>query len=237
VTGASSGVGRRMAERLAGKGATLGLLGRDESRLEETAASCRRSGAGAVACSAGDVSVEADVDRAFATFERDLGATDILANCAGISLPDRIRLEDIPSELWRTMFDTNVLGTYLTCRRALPGMKARGSGFVVNIGSTGAHVALPGVSSYAASKFAVRALTDSMLQECEGLGIRVCLVSAGPINTPTWDKMRRPAPMPRDAMLQPDDIADAAIWLLERPTRVRCDEILLRPVRKPQLDF
>jgi NADP-dependent 3-hydroxy acid dehydrogenase YdfG len=86
------------------------------------------------------------------------------------------------------------------------------------------------VSVYAASKFAVRALTDSLIEECDGSGVRVVLVSAGPINTPFGDTFNGQPPMEREQMPQPDDLADAALWLIERPANVRIDEILLRPL-------
>jgi NADP-dependent 3-hydroxy acid dehydrogenase YdfG len=107
----------------------------------------------------------------------------------------------------------------------------------VNIGSTAAHVALPGSSIYAASKHAVRAFTDSMIAESDGTGVRVSMVSSGPINTPIWDERAAPAGVPRDAMLQPDDIADTIIWLIERRPGVRIDEVLMRPARLEPLSL
>lgn len=233
VTGASSGVGRRVAERLAGQGARLGLMGRDAARLAETAATCRAAGA-ATASAAGDIADAAYVTAAMADFEQELGAPDILVNCAGISLPRRMALEEIDPATWERMIETNLRGTYLTCHAVIAGMKARGRGAIVNIGSTAAHVAKPGVSAYAASKFAVRALTDALIEECDGTGVRIAMVSSGPINTPIWDKAEKPPAVERQHMVQADDIADAVLWLIERPANLRIDEILLRPAaRRP----
>lgn len=231
VTGASSGVGRRLAERLVAEGASVGLLGRDAERLGETADACRALG-GKVALAAGDIADAAYVANAVAQFERELGAADILVNCAGISLPRRMAVEEIDPSTWDRMIETNVRGTYLTCHNLVAGMKARGRGAIVNIGSTAAHVAKPGVSAYAASKFAVRALTDALIEECDGTGVRVCMVSSGPINTPIWEKASKAPPMERQFMVQPDDVADAVLWLIGRPANVRADEILLRPVAR-----
>ena len=231
VTGASSGVGRRVAERLAAQGVRLGLLGRDAARLAETAAACRALGAEAEVA-AGDIADADYVAAALAGFEQVFGAPDILVNSAGISLPRRMTLEEIDPDSWDRMIETNVRGTYLTCHHLVAGMKARGHGAIVNIGSTAAHIARPGVSAYAASKFAVRALTDALIEECDGTGVRVCMVSSGPINTPIWDKASKAPPMERQFMVQSDDIADAVLWLIERPANVRIDEILLRPVAR-----
>jgi NADP-dependent 3-hydroxy acid dehydrogenase YdfG len=228
ITGASSGLGKRMAERFAMAGASVTVLGRDAAKLDDTARLCRAAGAAALAV-AGEISDEAHVDEAFRQAEAEFGQVDIVVNCAGISLSTRQQLEELDPALWDRMIETNLRGTFLACRRALPKMKARGFGGIVNIGSTGAHIARPGVSVYAASKFAVRAITDSLIEECDGTGVRICLVSAGPINTPFWDTFTGKPPMERGQMLQPDDLADAALWLLERPPNVRVDEILLRP--------
>ena len=228
ITGASSGLGKRMAERFAMAGANVVLLGRDGGKLDETARLCRAAGARTLAVT-GEIADEQHVAKAFAQAERELGPVDIVVNCAGISLSTRHKLEDIAPALWDRMIGTNLRGTFLTCRQAIPGMKARGHGAIVNIGSTGAHIARPGVSVYAASKFAVRALTDSLIEECDGSGVRICLVSAGPINTPFWETFTGTPPMQATQMLQPDDLADAALWLIERPANVRVDEILLRP--------
>lgn len=229
VTGASSGLGRRVAERLAAAGARLVLLGRDAGRLEEAAAACREAGATAEAL-AGDIGDEAHVAAAFELAER-AGPVGILVNAAGISLPRRMMLEEIAPDRWDAMIRTNLRGTYLTCARAVGPMKDRGTGAIVNIGSTAARIARPGVSAYAASKFAVRALTEALVEETAGTGVRVALVSSGPIATPIWDKADTPPPLPFDAMAQPDDIADAVLWLIERPARIRTDEILVRPSR------
>lgn len=228
ITGASSGLGKRMAERFAAAGANVTVLGRDADKLDETADLCRAAGAQVLAVT-GEIADEVHVAEAFARTEQQFGAIDILVNCAGISLSTRRKVEEIEPELWDRMIETNLRGTFLACRQAIPGMKARGQGAIVNIGSTGAHIARPGVSVYAASKFAVRALTDSLIEECDGSGVRICLVSAGPINTPFWDGFTGTPPMQTTQMLQPDDLADAALWLIERPANVRVDEILLRP--------
>ncbi len=160
VTGASSDFGRRVAERLAEKGANVGLLGRDGARLEQAAESCRTAGVKA-AFAAGDISDADYVDKAFTTFEAELGPIGIVVNVAGVSQTARSDVEHIDPDAWDRMIATNLRGTFLTCHRALPGMKSRQRGAIVNIGSTGAHIARPQVSVYAASKFAVRALTDS----------------------------------------------------------------------------
>lgn len=237
VTGASSGLGQRAAERLAGEGVNVGLLGRDVQRLEAVAARCRASGV-RTHIAAGNMADDRYVAAAYDGIAAALGQIDIVVNCAGVSLTQRLRIGDVPLAIWDEMQQTNVRGTFLTCNYAATDMKKRGRGTIVNIGSTAAHVALPGVGPYAASKFAVRGLTEAMAQECDGTGVRVCLVSSGPIDTPYWD--RRPVPptsVERNAMLRPDDIVDAILWLITRPKGVRVDEILLRPARQGPVEI
>jgi NADP-dependent 3-hydroxy acid dehydrogenase YdfG len=230
VTGASRGLGSRVALRLAGKGARLALLGRNPGRLEAMAQECRAVGAEVLA-TAGEIGEAGYVTQAFDRIESEFGLPDILVNCAGISLPGKLGFDQIPPAMFEEMMRTNVTGTYLTCFRVFAPMKQRGSGVIVNIGSTAAHVALAGSSIYAASKHAVRAFTDSMIAESDGSGVRVCMVSSGPINTPIWDSRPAPAGVPREAMLQPDDIADTILWLIERRDGIRIDEVLMRPSR------
>ncbi len=234
VTGASRGLGSQVALRLAQKGAKVMLLGRNRGRLEAVAQECRAAGSQALAI-AGEIADAAYVNQAFDRVEKEFGLPDILINCAGISLPGRLGFDQIAPDMFHEMMQTNVTGTYLTCFRVFGSMKKRGSGVIVNIGSTAAHWALPGSSIYAASKHAVRAFTDSMIAEADGTGVRVCLVSSGPINTPIWDTRPAPAGVPREAMLQADDIADTILWLIERRDGIRIDEVLMRPSRlEPQ---
>jgi NADP-dependent 3-hydroxy acid dehydrogenase YdfG len=235
VTGASSGLGQCIAERLAAEGMNVGILGRDPKRLEAVAARCRTFGV-KVHAVPGDLADAQYIAKAYESVTSALGPIDVVVNNAAISQTQRLRVGDVPLDLWDEMQQTNVRGTFVLCNIAVTDMKKRGRGAIVNIGSTAAHVVLPGVGPYAASKFAVRALTDAIAQECDGTGVRVCLVSSGPINTPFWDRRPSPPPMERDAMVQPDDVFDAILWLITRPKNVRCDEILLRPARTSPLE-
>ena len=162
--------------------------------------------------------------------EEELGPIDILINSAGVSQSGKEYLENINSQAWDLNLETNLRGTYLTCHHLIGAMKARGRGTIVNIGSTGAHRCLPGNTAYSASKFAVRALTEGLAEECDGTGVRVHLISPGPVDTNIWDKKINPPELEeREHMLRADDIADIALWLISRPAHIRIDEIIVRP--------
>src|SRR5262245_29679686 len=107
VTGASSGLGRRVAERLAGEGADIGLLGRDRARLDAVAATCRAAGVRAHAV-AGDIADDAHVASALDAIEAALGPIDVVVNNAGVSLTQRRRIGEVPLAIWDEMQATNV---------------------------------------------------------------------------------------------------------------------------------
>ena len=180
-----------------------------------------------------DVTDAEAIDQAIRSVEASLGAISVLVNCAGVSLPARLPLEELTSEQWDRVLETNVRGTYLTCHKLIGGMKQRGEGVVVNIGSTAAHRSLAGNTAYSASKHAVRALTEGLAEECGGTGVRVTSVSPGPVNTSIWDKkLAPPDASERAAMLQPEDIATTVLWLITRPDHVRIDEVIIQPASR-----
>lgn len=258
VTGASSGIGRAIAVRLAQDGCDVGLVGRDPGRLREVAEEIRSLGARAGTRAAGtrapetgtpgtraagnrvvgvravtavaDVRKEEDVVRAIQTVQEELGPIDIAVNSAGISLPEFRDVEHLSPAQWQEMIEINLHGTYYVCHHLVPQMKKRRKGAIVNVGSTAAHRCLPGNTAYAASKYGVRALTEGLAEECDGTGVRVFLVSPGPVDTPIWDKKSEPVDQAwRAELLRPEDIAEIVSWWLHLPPRVRIDEILVRP--------
>ena len=235
VTGASRGLGSRVAlVRLAQKGAKVMLLGRNRGRLEAVAQECRAAGSHALAI-AGEIADAAYVNQAFDRVEKEFGLPDILINCAGISLPGRLGFDQIAPDMFHEMMQTNVTGTYLTCFRVFGSMKKRGSGVIVNIGSTAAHWALPGSSIYAASKHAVRAFTDFDDRRGRRHGREGLPGQFGPNQYAYLGHEARTGRRSAGGMLQADDIADTILWLIERRDGIRIDEVLMRPSRlEPQ---
>jgi NADP-dependent 3-hydroxy acid dehydrogenase YdfG len=233
VTGSSRGIGRAVAVHLARSGYDVGLTGRDADALASVAHEVRAVGARA-STHRGDVTEPDDVRRTLAAVEAGLGPLDVVVNAAGVAQRALTPLESFEIDEWDANIATNLRGAFLVCRHALAGLKERGRGAIVNIGSTGSHRSLPGNAAYAASKFGVRALHEALAEECEGTGVRVHLVSPGPVDTPIWNaKVVPPGDDLRSVMLRPEDVADVVVWLLTRPPRVRIDEVIVRPRRLP----
>jgi short-subunit dehydrogenase len=175
ITGASSGIGAALAREFARHGAAVALAARRTERLEALAEELRRSGhrALAVAC---DVTRDGDVERALAAARAAFGRIDVVVANAGFGVVgnvERLSLED-----YRRQFETNVFGVLRTVWASLDDVK-RSRGRVVIIGSVAGYVATPGSSPYAMSKFAVRALAESLGHELARHGVSVTLISPG----------------------------------------------------------
>jgi short-subunit dehydrogenase len=175
VTGASSGLGAELARQYAQRGAQLVLLARRRARLEALAAELRALGAGVVVME-GDVTTEGVVAKAIeAAAARGWGIDVVYAN-AGFGVAgalQRLALDD-----YRRQFETNVFGLLRTVYEALPALRAS-RGRLVLVGSVNGYVASPGMSAYAMSKFAVRALAESLQGDLRPDGISVTLISPG----------------------------------------------------------
>ena len=180
VTGASSGLGRALAIRLARSGARVVLTGRSEARLEAVRTELAAEGIAPdrVPTCVADLTVPADRDRliAFAS-DRFGGALDLLVNSAGVGATGHFDTHD-PATL-RAVFEINVFALAELTRAALPLMRAGQSPWLVNLGSIVARRGLPGRSEYSASKFAVAGFTESIRSEWIKFGIRVMLLNPG----------------------------------------------------------
>ncbi len=172
VTGASSGIGRATALRLARDGASVVAAARNTDRLETLAAS--HPGITAVRC---DVTVEADRARLVA----EAGPLDVLVNNAGVGWMGQV--ESMPADAVRTLVETNVVALIDLTRRVLPGMIERRLGHVVNIASVASWVAFPPYTVYSATKFAVQGFSEGLRRELLGRGVTAGTVNPGPIVT------------------------------------------------------
>ena len=225
VTGASRGIGLAAARALAGAGAQVVMLARGR---DELAARAGEIGAGAIALPC-DVSDHDAVDSAAAAAQTAIGrAPDILVNNAGafaLAQVDRMDTTD-----FERIVSVNLVAPFHLVRTFLPGMRERGAGHLVTIGSIADRMIYPENGAYAASKFGLRALHEVMRTELRGSGIRATLISPGPVDTPLWDPVAS-APRgditPRSAMLAADAVADAIVFVVTRPPAVNIDELRL----------
>ena len=224
VTGASRGIGRAISAALAAEGGDVVMLAR---RADALRAAARDIGQRAtpLPCDVSDLRVVTDT---IASLVTERGSPDVLVNNAGLF--PLAAIESTSDEEVAATLRTNVAAPFALIRAVLPGMRARGSGHIVNIGSVADHATLPENGAYAASKHALRALHLVLREELRGSGVRATLVSPGPVNTPVWDPIdpdRRPGFTPRAAMLASDAVAAAVVFAVTQPPDVNIDELRL----------
>ena len=230
VTGASLGVGLATVSALAARGMNVVAAARDLPRLEAAVGGIEPTLRHHVTAVAADVRSESDVQGLVQQAVERYGRLDVLVNSAGVSMSARTRLADSTSAEWHKLIDTNLTGTYLMCREALRHLEDAPDGYILNVQSTAAYRASPGVSLYAASKFGVRALSEALIEEYRNSNIRITSVSPGPIDTNIWShKLEPPSAEKRALMLRPDDIAELFAFLLERPRHMHIPDITVTP--------
>jgi meso-butanediol dehydrogenase / (S,S)-butanediol dehydrogenase / diacetyl reductase len=220
ITGAGRGIGRATASRLAGEGATLAILDRDEAAADAAAAALSEAGAKALALAA-DITerpaIEAAIERALGHF----GRIDVLVNNAARALKGN--LEQTTPEDWVSELAGTLTGAFLVTRLVLPGMVERGRGAIVNVGSVNGLLAL-GNPAYSAAKAGLLNFTKSLATEYGKNGIRANMVSPGTIRTesPSWQKRQALDPdvfeklarwYPVGRVGRPEDIAAAIAFL------------------------
>jgi NADP-dependent 3-hydroxy acid dehydrogenase YdfG len=234
VTGATSGFGEAIARRLAAEGSSLAITGRREDRLEKVADEIRREHRVPVATLAFDVRDRAATEQALSQADGLLAKVDLLVNNAGLALALETVQAGDPAD-WDQMIDTNVKGLLYMTRAVLPGMVERRRGHVVNIGSVAGHIVYAGGAVYAATKFAVRAISDALRYDVLGTGVRVTNVEPGLAETEfslvrfQGDRERAAAVYKGVEPLRAEDIADAVLWAVTRPPHVNVQSILLMP--------
>ena len=225
VTGASSGIGAATAKHLAQAGYDLVLGARRLDKLQAVAQPLR---ARAITL---DVTDAASV----AAFCEQIPAVNVLVNNAGgaLGLEPVAEAED---EKWRTMFESNVLGTMRMTRTLLPKLEASGRGHIVVIGSIAGFEVYPGGAGYAAAKHAERALAETLRLELLGKPIRVTEIAPGLVETEFslvrfgGDAERATKPYQGMTPLTADDVADAIVWAVTRPPHVNIDQMTIRPL-------
>jgi len=225
VTGASRGIGRAIAQALIDAGARVALIARNEIPLREVAE--RSDGRGlAIAC---DVSIAAHVMSAVEIIDDAFGgAPDVLVNNAGAF--NLATIDSLDPSAFSTDLETNLVAPVRFARAFLPGMRARGRGHIVSIGSVVDRTVFPENAAYAASKHGMRALHEVLRLETRGSGVRATLISPGPVDTPVWDAIdpdNRAGFTPRAQMLSAQAVADAVLYAVTQPPDVNVDELRL----------
>jgi NADP-dependent 3-hydroxy acid dehydrogenase YdfG len=223
VTGASRGIGAAVARRLAASGARVALLARSRDALRALA---EEIGGGAVAIPC-DVRDPETLTRALGELPDLIGGVpQIVVNNAGAFFITPV--DETSVEAFSAMLAVNLTAPFAVVRALLPAMRGAGAGHIVNIGSIADRMTFPGNGAYAASKYGLRALHEVLRAELRGSGIRVSLVSPGPVDTELWnpiDPDRQPGFTPRAEMLDPDAVADAVDYVVTARADLNVDEM------------
>jgi NADP-dependent 3-hydroxy acid dehydrogenase YdfG len=229
VTGASSGIGAATARQLARAGFHVVAGARRSDRLEPLA---EEVGATTLAL---DVTDPASVDAFTAAVADRHGHADLLVNNAGAAL-GLDPVADGHDQDWQTMLDTNVVGLLRVTRGFLPLLRAAPHAHIVNLGSIAGFEVYPGGAGYAASKHAVRAITQTLRLELNGEPIRITEIAPGMVETEFsltrfhGDQSRADQVYAGVQPLTADDIADCVVWAVTRPPHVDIDFMVVRPV-------
>ncbi len=229
VTGSTKGIGRAIAEALLEAGARVAVSARDEGEVAAAGKELSRAHAKRVLAYRCDVRREGDVTALFEETEHVFGGVDILVNNAGVGLFRN--LEDMSLDQWNSVIETNLTGVFLCSRAAIPRMKKRGGGYIVNISSLAGRNAFPTATAYNASKFGLNGMSDALMQEVRHDGIKVTHLMPGSVATHFNDH----TPGPEDAWkIQPVDIARIVLDLLTQDPRTLASAVEIRPSKPPK---
>jgi NAD(P)-dependent dehydrogenase (short-subunit alcohol dehydrogenase family) len=227
VTGGTKGIGFSIAEALAKNGASVFICGRDERDLN--AAIERLSSTGRVAGGVCDVRDEAQVKAMLAACGKTFGGVDILVNNAGMGYFGRT-VEEMSGEEFRETLETNLFGVFYACHHALPLIKRRGAGYIINISSLAGQNPHPRMAAYNASKFGLNGFSEALMQEVRQDNIKVSYICPGSVNT---DFGGDTASDEKAWQLQPADIAEVVVDLLSFDKRALPSKIEIRPSSPP----
>ena len=225
VTGGTRGIGRAIATRLVGVGANVAITGRIESEIENAISELNKIGPGTVSGYVCDVRNYDRVKSLFAAF----GGVDILINNAGVGIFSSV--ESMSPEDFRAVLETNVFGVFYCCHEAIPLMRQRGGGYIINISSLAGANPHAEMAAYNASKFGLNGFSEALMQEVRHDGIKVTYIMPGSVNTEFGGD--EPSEQ-KSWQLQPDDIARVVLDLLEYPGRALPSRIEIRPSRPPR---
>ncbi len=229
VTGATRGIGRAIAKSLADAGAVVAITARSEEDLASAVSRLNERKSGHAVGYVCDVRDYEQVKAVFAEVAEDLGGVDILINNAGIGLFEPV--ETITPEDFRAVLETNLFGVFYCCHEAIPLMKQRGGGYIINISSLAGANAHPRMAAYNASKFGLNGFSEALMQEVRHDNIKVSYIMPGSVNTefggdePSSEKSWQ---------LQPDDVAQVVLDLLAAPDRALPSRVEIRPSKPPK---
>ena len=225
VTGSTRGIGLAIARALLDNGANCRITSRDADSVEKTVAELSKSYGARVSGSACNVRSYPEVARLFEDAEQTLGGLDILVNNAGVGIFGPV--EEMEISAWQATVETNLSGVFYCCHEAIPAMKRRGGGYIINIASLAGKIAFAGGGAYNASKFGLVGFSDALMQEVRFDHIRVSCVMPGSVNS----SFARRGPQPPESTwkLWPEDVAATVVHLLQMDPRALPSRVEMRP--------
>ena len=227
VTGATKGIGRAIAQALALEGAHVVICGREEAGTQAAVAEIAAAPGVEVRGQACDVRDRGQVAALFALAEAEFGGIDVVINNAGVG--KFASVEALSVEDWHFMLETNLTGVFHCCQEALPRMKSRGGGYLIQIGSLAGKNPFAGGAAYNASKFGLNGFAEAMMLDHRHDGIRVTNICPGSVSTDFSPSMAK-----AEWKIQPQDIADIVLSLLRLPERTLVSYLEVRPSRPPK---
>jgi len=225
VTGGTRGIGRAIAEALIGEGVSVCISARSQGETDEAVKELGISASGFVC----DVRDHGQVKALIDYTVKDLGGLDILINNAGIGVFETV--EETSPEDFRAVLETNLFGVFYCCHEAIPQMKKRGGGYIINISSLAGANPHPRMAAYNASKFGLNGFSEALMQEVRHDNIKVSYIMPGSVNTefgsdsPNGEKSWQ---------LTPQDIARVVVDLLHHDDRALPSRVEIRPSRPPK---
>jgi len=229
VTGGSKGIGEAVARRLLAAGADVAICGRDAAGVEAAVSRLKADFANTpvkVDGKSADVSTERAVLALFEWLDAGMGGPDILVNNAGVGIfKDLAALS--PRE-WESVLGTNLSGVYHCCHHALPRMRQRGGGFIINVSSLAGKNPFAGGAAYNASKFGLCGMSEAVMLDHRYDGVRVSTILPGSVNTDFGRAGRA------DWKIAPEDVAETVAMILAMPERTLISHVEIRPSKPPR---
>jgi 3-oxoacyl-[acyl-carrier protein] reductase len=229
VTGGTKGIGRAIARALIGVGVDVVISSRHEEELTKTTRELNELGPGRCAGATCDVRDEPQVKEFFTHAATILGGLDILINNAGVGLFAPV--EEMSGDDFRAVIETNLCGVFYCCHEAIPLLKQRGGGYIINVSSLAGANPHAEMAAYNASKFGLNGFSEALMQEVRHDGIKVSYIMPGSVNTEFGGDEPSAA---KSWQLQPEDIGQVVIDLLNYPQRALPSRIEIRPSQPPK---
>jgi len=229
VTGGTKGIGRGIAEALVRKGVNVCISARNDDEIQQAIAALNGLDGGKALGFVCDVRDDVQVKSLFERTTAEFGGIDILINNAGVGMFAPV--EEMSPQNFRAILETNLCGVFYCCHEAIPLMKKRGGGYIINISSLAGANPHPRMAAYNASKFGLNGFSEALMQEVRHDGIKVSYIMPGSVNTAFGGD----APSVENSwQLQPADIARVVMDLLNHDERSLPSRVEIRPSKPPK---